>query len=142
MNLLDNNLPIAAFRPDHEHHAAARQWLESALNNGGPIRLVPTVEAGFLRVVTHARIFNPPSSLSESSGFLRVLCLAPNVEISLWTPACRERWLNLCAGHSLSGNDCNDAMLAAVALEKGLRMVTFDKGFRRFPDLKLELLEG
>ncbi len=38
------------------------------------------------------------------------------------------------------GNDCNDAMLAAVALEKGLRIVTSDKGFRRFPELKYELL--
>ena len=42
----------------------------------------------------------------------------------------------------LSGNDCNDAMLAAVAIEKGLRIVTFDKGFQRFPDVKVEVVEG
>jgi predicted nucleic acid-binding protein len=48
----------------------------------------------------------------------------------------------LCTNLSLSGNDCNDALLAAVALEKTLRLVTFDKGFQRFPNLKLELLEG
>lgn len=31
-------------------------------------------------------------------------------------------------------------MLAAAALDRGLRMVTFDKGFRRFPNLKVVLL--
>ncbi|MGJ3241801.1 MAG: PIN domain-containing protein [Opitutales bacterium] len=58
------------------------------------------------------------------------------------TPACRNRWLTLCADRPLSGNDINDALLAAVALEKNLRLVTFDPGFQRFPDLKLRLLEG
>lgn len=142
MNLLDNNILIAAFRPDLEPHAVAKEWLEAALNNGRSIRLFPTVEVGFLRVVTHSKIFNPPSTLAEASGFLRVLCGGPTVEIVPWTAACREHWLTLCAKLSLSSNDCNDAMLAAVAVERGLRIVTFDKGFRRFPDLKLELLEG
>ena len=133
---------ISAFRPDLEHHAVAKEWLQTTLNNGNAIRFFSTVEVGFLRVVTHPKVFNPPSTMAEASGFLRVLCEALCVEIAPWTAACRERWLTLCNELSLSGNDCNDAILAAVALEKGLRMVTFDKGFQRFPDLKLELLKG
>jgi predicted nucleic acid-binding protein len=31
-------------------------------------------------------------------------------------------------------------MLAAVALERGLRLVTFDRGFERFPGLRLLIL--
>lgn len=142
MDLLDNNILINAFRPDLKHHAVARQWLETALNNTRSIRLFPTVEAGFLRVVTHPKVFTPPSTMAEAANFLLVLCEAPAVEIVTWTSACRERWLTLCREFSLSGNDCNDAMLAALALEKGLRVVTFDRGFQRFPELKLELLEG
>lgn len=142
MDLLDNNILISAFRPDLEHHVVAKEWLQNALNSGSAIRLFPTVEVGFLRVVTHPKVFNPPSTMAEASGFLRVLCEAPGVEIAPWTAACRERWLTLCVELLLSGNDCNDAMLAAVALEKRLRLVTFDKGFQRFPDLKLELMEG
>ncbi len=142
MDLLDNNILINAFRSDTEHHTLAKSWLEGALNSRRALRLFPSVEAGFLRIVTHPKVFNPPSSMEEASGFLRVLCETQNVEIVPWTPACRQHWLTLCAEFSLSGNDCNDALLAAVALEKTLRFVTFDKGFRRFPNLKLELLEG
>lgn len=142
MDLLDNNVLISAFRPDLEHHAVAKGRLQHALNSGSAIRLFPSVEAGFLRVVTHPKVFNPPSTMAEASGVLRFLSEAPGVEIAPWTAACRERWLTLCTELLLSGNDCNDAMLAAVALEKGLRLVTFDKGFQRFPDLKLELLES
>lgn len=140
MDLVDNNILISAFRPDLQHHRVAREWLQTALDNGWAIRFIPTVEVGFLRVVTHSRIFNPSSSMAEASAFLHALFEAPTVEIASWTPACRKRWLTLCATLELSGNDCNDAMLAAVAIEKGLRIVTFDKDFRRFPDVKVELL--
>lgn len=140
MDLVDNNVLISAFRPDLQHHPVAREWLQEAFNNGRAIRLFPTVEVGFLRVVTHSGIFNPSSSMAEASAFLHALFEAPTVEIASWTPACRKRWLGLCAALELSGNDCNDAMLAAVALEKGLRIVTFNKGFKRLPDVKVELL--
>jgi toxin-antitoxin system PIN domain toxin len=135
-------VPFIAFRPDLEHHPIAREWLQTALNNGRSIRLFPTVEAGFLRVVTHSAIFNPPFGMAEASAFLHTLFEVPSVGIASWTAACRKRWLTLCSMFDLSGNDCNDAMLAAVALEKGLRIVSFDKGFQRFPDLKSEVLEG
>jgi predicted nucleic acid-binding protein len=41
----------------------------------------------------------------------------------------------------LRGNDCNDAMLAGLAIEKCLRLVTFDQCFKRFPGLRLLLLK-
>ena len=140
MDLLDNNILINAFRPDVEHHQVAKTWLEDALNSRHPIRLFPTVEAGFLRVVTKPRIFSTPSSLAEAWSFLEVLCSCPNVETCLWSPSVRTRWGSLCAELGMKGNDCNDSMLAALALEKHLRVVTFDKGFQRFPKLQLLLL--
>lgn len=140
MDLVDNNVLISAFRPDLQHHPVAHEWLQAALNNGWAIRLFPTVEVGFLRVVTYSGIFNPSSSMAEASAFLHTLFEAPTVEIASWAPACRKRWLTLCAMLELSGNDCNDAMLAGVAIEKRLRIVTFDKGFQRFPDVKVEVL--
>ncbi|MBC2593853.1 PIN domain-containing protein [Ruficoccus amylovorans] len=142
MVLPDNNILINAFRPDSPHHQVARQWLEDSLNAGRSIRLFPTVEAGFLRVVTHPKIFSPASPLEEASAFLRVLCSCPTVEICPWTPSARERWCELCASPKMSGNDCNDAMLVAICLYRGLQLVTFDQGFRRFPGLQLLLLDA
>lgn len=141
MDIPDNNVLINAIRPEGKHHLVAKRWLEDSLNGGHPLRLFPTVEAGFLRVVTHPKIYSPPTPFNEAWEFLRLVCSSPVVEICPWTQSARERWGNLCASLGLTGNDCNDAMLAAAALDRGLRLVTFDKGFRRFPDLPLLILK-
>ena len=140
MDLPDNNILINAIRSEAEYHRVAKDWLEDALNHGHPLRLFPMVEVGFFRLVTHPKIFAAPTPLAEARSFLETLCSAACVEIAPWTPACRERWSSLCGDMGLRGNDCNDAMLAAVAIERGLRLVTFDKGFKRFPGLRLYLL--
>ncbi|MGF1678664.1 MAG: TA system VapC family ribonuclease toxin, partial [Candidatus Methylacidiphilales bacterium] len=113
---------------------------EDAINHGYPIRLFPAVEQGFLRIVTHPKIYSAPTPLKEACSFLDILCSAPSVEITQWTPSVRKRWIQLCLDLKLQGNDCNDAMLAALAIEKSLRLVTFDQGFERFPGLRLLLL--
>ena len=58
-----------------------------------------------------------------------------------WTASARDLWIKLCQELKLSGNDCNDAMLAAVAMDRGLRIVTFDRGFERFKKLQWLLLK-
>lgn len=136
MDLPDNNVLINAFRPDAPYHELAKNWLEKGLNNGQPLRLFPTVETGFLRVVTHPKIFEPPSPMAEACSFLKALCSSPSVEICPWTSTARHCWTDLCLTLGLNGNDCNDAMLAAIALDRGLRFVTFDQGFKRFQGLK------
>jgi len=141
MDMPDNNVLINAIRPETRHHQVAKRWLEEGLNEGRPIRLFPSVETGFLRVVTHPRIFSPPTPIDEAWSFLHILCSSPSVEVCPWTQTARERWGGLCRSLGLSGNDCNDAMLAAAALDRGLRLVTFDQGFRRFPNLPLLILE-
>ena len=68
---------------------------------------------------------------------LVLLCLSTFVDVCQWTVSARNLWFNLCDDLALSGNDCNDAMLAAIAIDRGLRLVTFDKGFERFGKLQL-----
>lgn len=142
MDLPDNNVLIYAFRPEMALHNPAKSWLESSLNNRQPIRLFPTVEVGFARVATHPKIFNPPALMDEVSDFLKTLSESPLVESVSWTGSSRIQWLELCEEMNLQGNDCNDALLAAVAIDRGLRLVTFDRGFQRFANLSLLLLDG
>jgi predicted nucleic acid-binding protein len=47
----DVNVPVAASRGDHPHHAVAHRWLEQAIadtGTGSPLRLPPMVIASFL----------------------------------------------------------------------------------------------
>ena len=61
------------------------------------------------------------------------------------------RWLHPELGHlerllrlapRLGGNSINDAHLAALALEHGATLVSFDRDFEQFRGLRLELLRG
>ena len=141
MDFPDNNVLINALRADAPHHAKAKSWLEHCLNSGQPIRLFPTVKRGFPRVVTHSGIFTPSTPIGEASRFLTVLSAAPSVEVCHWNESSRLIWLKLCEEMNLSGNDCNDALLAAVCIDRSLRLVSFDRGFKRFGNLRLLLLD-
>jgi toxin-antitoxin system PIN domain toxin len=130
----DINVLIAASRADHSHHTVAREWLEDAVaacESGGSIELLPMVAAGFLRLVTNARVFPNPSPIKEALAFLDGLLLVPGVE--MLESGARE-WptlRRLCLDGKLAGNAIPDAWIAAVVKATNARLVTFDRGFTR-----------
>ncbi len=63
MLLPDVNLLVYAQREDPPAHAAAKPWLESALNGTEPVGLFDPTLASFLRIVTNRRIFKVPTPL-------------------------------------------------------------------------------
>lgn len=130
----DVNILVAASRQDHPHHTSALAWLEQAIANsesGPALALLPMVATGFLRLVTHPRVFVTPTPLEDAQAFLDAVLAAPGVSmVSLggeWA-----HFTALCARHSLSGNAIPDAWIAAAAQHHHLHVVTFDKGFRKF----------
>lgn len=95
------------------------------------------IEAGFLRITTHPKVFDKPSKLQEAREFLSILSSAPTVEPVIWNRNTQNRWLSLCNEYGLRGNDCNDAMLAAIAMQSRYRLVSLNVGFKRFKKLSL-----
>jgi len=84
MFLMDVNVLVYAHREDVANHAAYRQWLESVINGHASFGYSELVLSGFLRIVTHPKIFEVPSTLSSAicfTGQIRNLpnpvCLAP-----------------------------------------------------------------
>ena len=61
MILPDVNILVYAFRADAGNHAAMRRWLEEAISSDEPYGLSDLVLSGFIRVVTHPRIFREPA---------------------------------------------------------------------------------
>lgn len=129
----DVNVLVAASRQDHPHHTPALRWLEEALANGSataPLVVLPMVATGFLRLVTHPRVFVQPSPLPAAQGFLDAVLSAPGVGML----PLGEEWAQftaLCARLGLTGNAIPDAWIAAAAQHHHLHLVTFDKGFRK-----------
>jgi len=135
MELLDANILIGAFRPDDPDHEALKAWLEGTLNAGLPVAFPLLVEVAFLRIVTHPRIFRPPSSFEEASGFLQIIHESGLFRETPRNSRMRERWWDWCGDLGLRGDDVNDAYLAATAMEARCRLASRDRGFARFHGL-------
>jgi hypothetical protein len=65
----DVNILVAASRQDHPHHERAPGWLEEAINGGSSLAILPMVASGFLRLVTHPKVFLAPTPINEALKF-------------------------------------------------------------------------
>ena len=84
MILMDVNVLVYAHREDVKDHQAYRDWLESVVNSESAYGYSERVLSGFLRVVTHSKVFEQPSSMGvalASAEQIRTapqaVCLAP-----------------------------------------------------------------
>lgn len=136
MVLPDVNVLVYAHREDSPHHARCRQWLESALNGHESYGVSELVLSGFVRVVTHPKVFAKPSPLADALAFCEQLRGRPNCVTV--TPGHRH-WAifcELCAEAAAKGNLVPDAYLAAMAVEAGCEWITTDRDFSRFKGLR------
>ncbi len=136
MRCVDVNVLVYAHRRESPDHDAYRAWLEDARRANEPLGLSDAVGSGFLRVVTHPRIFREPTPRNVAIAFIDGLRQSPAT--TLVHPGERH-WhifLDLCDQVGASGNLIPDAYLAAVAIEQGATWVSADRGFARFSQLR------
>lgn len=136
MILPDVNVLVYAHREDSPRHAPARAWLEAAVNGPEPLGLSDLVLSGFLRVVTHPRVFATPTPLDQALDFAEYVRSSPRaVRIH---PGERhwEIFVDLCRGARAKGNLVPDAYLAAMAVEAGGTWISTDREYARFPGLR------
>jgi uncharacterized protein len=136
MRLADVNVLVYAFREDAPGHAAHREWLESLISGGEAYGVSQHVLSDFLRVVTHPRVFRPPTPLEPALAFAEAFRRRPNA-VTI-TPGERhwDIFVRLCREASARGNLIPDAWVAALAMESGSELVTTDRDFARFPGLR------
>ena len=125
-----------AHREDADNHRAFRKWLEGVVGSNQAFGVSEMVLSGFLRVVTHPRIFKSPTPLPVAFRFVDDLRAQSNcVRIS---PGERhwEIFRDLCNRAGTKGSLVADAYLAALAVESGSEWITTDRDYSRFPGLK------
>lgn len=136
MLLCDVNVLVYAHREDSPSHAAYLEWLENLINSDETFAVSELVLSGFLRIVTHPKIFNPPSSLDDALAFVGVIRQQPNCIV---VSAGERHWdifQKLCQSANAKGNLIPDAYHAALAIESGCEWITTDRGFSRYPGLR------
>lgn len=77
MILPDVNVLIYAHREESPNHEGYRAWLEELLGSGEPYGIADIVLSGFLRIVTHPKIFDPPTPLETALSFVQALRVRP-----------------------------------------------------------------
>jgi uncharacterized protein len=137
--LPDVNVLIAGFRADHDHHGRARLFLEGARSATDVLGLSDVVLFGVVRLATNPRVFVRPDTVDSVMEYLDVL-LEPPGHLVRAGATHWARFAGLCRHLQLRGNLVPDAYLAALAFEQGAELVTFDRGFGRYPGLSWRCL--
>ncbi len=133
----DVNVLVYAHREELALHSVCRDWVEETISAEAAFALADVVLSGFVRVVTHPRIFNTATPLDQALAFAETLRAQPN-RIPL-EPGPRHWGIfgRICRDAGARGNLVADAYLAALAIESGCTWVTTDRDFTRFVGLRL-----
>jgi len=137
MLVLDVNVCIHAVNAQGAQHAAAKAYLEDALSGDQPVAFAWVVLLGFLRITTNSRIMPNPLTPEQGMNVIDSWLESPVAEIL--EPG-REHWRilkELIEESGTAGNLTTDSHLAALAIENGAKLVSFDNDFKRFKHLKV-----
>jgi len=76
--LLDVNVLVYAYREDSDDHRFYKNWLLDVLNGEQVFGLCDAVFSGFLRIVTHPKIYKVPSPLKSALDFVEAIRSHPD----------------------------------------------------------------
>lgn len=140
MKIPDVNVLLYAYDEASPRHERAKDWFEEALSSTEQTAFPWTTLLGFVRIVTQPSVYPNPLSLREAFDLLDDWLAHPHVAVV--HPGERHAALlrALLTDAGVGGDLTTDAHLAAVAIEHGATLATFDGDFHRFAGLKLEYL--
>jgi predicted nucleic acid-binding protein len=87
----------------------------------------------FVRVVTHARIFHPPTDLDSALEFVAQVLGSPSARLLVPGLTFPTLFAEACRDGAVQGNLAFDAQVVAVCREHGVsEILTEDRDFARF----------
>jgi hypothetical protein len=134
--LPDVNVLVYAHREECDRHAEYRSWLEGLFASGSAFGVSDLVLSGCLRILTHPRIFDPPTPAAVAIAFVRQVHEHPHAVAIRPGQRHWQVFRELCEKTDARGNLVADAFLAALAIESGSEWITTDRDFARFPGLR------
>ncbi|WP_315584153.1 TA system VapC family ribonuclease toxin [Actinomyces viscosus] len=133
--IVDANVLLYAVDSTSHFHASARTWLEKAMNGVERVGLPWVSLTAFQRIITHPRVTASPLTPAEAWSHITDWLDADQAWVP--TPGNRHRDIlgQLLIDGDLHGNLVTDAHLAALAIEYGTGICSFDSDFARFDNL-------
>ncbi|MFQ5680378.1 MAG: TA system VapC family ribonuclease toxin, partial [Gemmatimonadota bacterium] len=134
MIAVDTNVLVHAHRAGLPGHERALAWLRHLAEGKEPWGIPVFCLGEFVRVTTHPRVLDPPSTLEEALAALEGLLESPTVRVLGPGPSYPELFAEAVRAGDARGNLAFDAQIHAVCREQGAsRLLTLDRDFARFP---------
>ena len=133
--IVDANVLLYAVDSTSHFHTPARTWLEKSMNGVERVGLPWVSLTAFQRIITHPRVTATPLTPVEAWSCITDWLDADQAWVP--TPGNRHRDIlgQLLIDGDLHGNLVTDAHLAALAIEYGTGICSFDSDFARFDNL-------
>ncbi len=138
MIAVDSNLLVYAHREDSPWHSAAYACLVGLAESRRAWAIPWPCLHEFLAIVTHPRIYDPPTPLEKAIDQVEAWFESPS--LVLLTES-EDHWVRLNsllrAGH-IAGPRVHDARVAAICIQHGASEIwTIDRDFSRFAGIKV-----
>lgn len=136
MIAVDTNILVYAHRRDNEWHETAVRRMKS-LAEGQTRWAIPwPCVHEFLAIITHPRIYNPPTPFATALGSVAVWLKSSNCVTIAEGPGYFELLHRLVTDGMVVGGLIHDARVAAICLHHGVTVLwSSDRDFSRFPEL-------
>lgn len=139
MIAVDTNLLVYAHREDSPWHAVALRTLTELAEGPMPWAIPWPCVHEFLAIVTHPRIYRPPTPMVIAIGAVRAWMESPTLRLLGEGPDHLDQLEKLVLVAKVEGPMVHDARIAALCLSHGVRQFwSADRDFSRFPALKLK----
>ena len=141
MKLPDTNVLVNSVNEFSAVRGQAASWLEKAFDSDAGVGFAWLALVGFVRVSTQRGILKTPLSPANALGLMDTWISHPRARIIQPTERHGDILARLLLVAGTAGNSTNDAHLAALAIEHNATVGSFDKDFKLFPGIKLDLLK-
>jgi len=142
VKLPDVNVLLGAVNESSPEHETARTWLEAAFDAPAGVGLAWAAMLGFVRISTRRGILPVPLGVEQALTLVRDWIEAPHARIVHPTEQHGPILARLLLEAGTAGNLTSDAHLAALAIEHGATLASFDRDFDRFDGLSFERLRA
>lgn len=137
MIAVDTNLLVYAHRADSQWHEPAVAAVQKLAEGKSAWGLPWPCVYEFLAIVTHPKIYAPPSSMAQALAQVDAWAESPSLVWLTEGDAHLETLREALLASRVKGPQVHDARVAALCLRHGVRELwTADRDFSRFPGLR------
>jgi hypothetical protein len=134
---VDTNILIHAHRRDSSWHEAAASCVRDLAEGAGSWAIPWPCLHEFLAIVTHERIYSPPTPLPQASEQVAAWLESPGLVLLAESSGYWKVMAYVVERAKVTGPRIHDARIAALCIHHGVReLLTADRDFSRFGQLR------